>query len=55
MPVFKMKKAIPGIDAKTKGIVLDGKNITTKDAPWIKELRKLPKAQCEEVVVSPPE
>lgn len=55
MAVFKMKRAISGINANTKGIVLDGKTITTTDAPWIKELRKLPKAQCEEVLPATPE
>ncbi len=50
MAQFKIKKAVPGIDANTKGGVLDGKTFITADAAWIKELRKLPKATVEEVV-----
>ncbi len=49
MATFKIKKDVPGIDANTKGGVLDGKTFITTDAAWIKELRKLPKATAEEV------
>ncbi len=50
MAKFNIKKKIPGIDSNTKGGVLDGKTFITNDAAWIKELRKLPKGTCEEVV-----
>lgn len=50
MVKFKIKKKVPGLDANTKGIVMDGKTAITDDAAWIKELRKLPKATVEEVV-----
>lgn len=50
MAKFKIKKNVPGIDAHTKGGVLDGKTFITDDGAWVKELRKLPKATAEEVV-----
>jgi len=50
MAKFKIKKKVPGIDANTKGVTLDGKTAITDDAAWIKELRKLPKPTAEEVL-----
>lgn len=49
MAEFKIKKTVPGINAKTKGGKLVKKVFTTSDPAWIKELRKLPKATVEEV------
>ncbi len=52
MAKFKLKKTVKqafGTDSP-KGVTMDGKTAITNDAPWIKELRKLPKGTCEEVV-----
>lgn len=54
MAKFKIKKDVPGIHERSKGGVLDGKVFITDDAPWIKELRKCPKATAEEVAEPEP-
>lgn len=50
MTEFKIKTPVDGINANTKGGVLDGDVFTTNDAPWKKHLRQLPDDQVEEVV-----
>lgn len=50
MAKFQIKTQVDGIDANTKGGVLDGGVFITNDAPWIKHLRQLLDDQVEEIV-----
>lgn len=52
MAKFKIKKSVADVfgSETPKGVMFDGKTAITDDAAWIKELRKLPKADAEEVV-----
>lgn len=52
MPRFKIKKTVVAVfgSEAPKGVELDGKTAITNDAPWVKQLRKLPKSTAEEVV-----